>query len=214
MKVIKKMDVLLINPYDENAVKNSLGFITPPLNLMYLGGALENASLSVKIIDDDLEKLGHVKVSKIASKLDPNIVGITATTSTIKTALNYSKIVKKVLPDSLIVIRGPHTTFMPTETLNSSKALDAVVMGEGEETMVELAGKYCDVNTGKLEDVKGIAYYDLKNGNIKLNPPRPSIKDLDSIPFPARHLVPFESYGTTKKHSSDMITSRGCVIRV
>ena len=53
------MDTLLINPYDENAVKNGLGFITPPLNLMYLGGALENASMSVKIIDDDLEKLGY-----------------------------------------------------------------------------------------------------------------------------------------------------------
>jgi len=205
------MDVLLINPYDENAVKNSLGFITPPLNLMYLGGALENASLSVKIIDDDLEKVGYGKVSKIASKLNPNIVGITATTSTIKNALEYSKLVKKVLPDSLIVIGGPHTTFMPAKTLKSCPSLDAVVIGEGEETMVELAGKYCDENNGKLEGIKGIAYHDLKNGNIKLNPPRPLIKDLDSIPFPTRHLVPFESYGTTRNKSSDMITSRGCV---
>ena len=72
------MDVLLINPYNENAVKNSLGFITPPLNLMYLGGALEDASFSVSIIDDDLEKLGQEKISKITSKLNPKIVGITA----------------------------------------------------------------------------------------------------------------------------------------
>ena len=205
------MDVLLINPYDENAVKNGLGFITPPLNLMYLAGALENSSLSVKIIDDDLEKLGHDQVAKIASKLDPKLVGITATTSTIKNALEYSDIVKKVLPDSGIVIGGPHSTFMPIETLKCSESLDAVVIGEGEETMVELAEKYCDSNTAKLESIKGIAFQDLNNGNIKLNPPRPLIKDLDSIPFPARHLVPFESYGTTKNKSSDMITSRGCV---
>ena len=45
------MDVILINPYDENAVKNGLGFITPPLNLMYLASSLEHASFSVKIID-------------------------------------------------------------------------------------------------------------------------------------------------------------------
>ena len=205
------MDVLLINPYDENAVKNGLGFITPPLNLMYLAGALENSSLSVKIIDDDLEKLGHDQVAKIASKLDPKLVGITATTSTIKNALEYSDIVKKVLPDSGIVIGGPHSTFMPIETLKCSESHDAVVIGEGEETMVELAEKYCDSNTAKLESIKGIAFQDLNNGNIKLNPPRPLIKDLDSIPFPARHLVPFESYGTTKNKSSDMITSRGCV---
>ena len=205
------MDVLLINPYDENAVKNSLGFITPPLNLMYLGGALENASFSVKIIDDDLEKLGHEKISKITSKLNPKIVGITATTSTIKNALEYSNLIKKALPDSLIVLGGPHPTFMPIETLKNSESLDAIVIGEGERTMEELAENYCDADKGKLEDIKGIAYYDLKNGNINLNQTRPLIKDLDSIPFPARHLVPFESYSTTKNQSCDMITSRGCV---
>lgn len=205
------MDTILINPYDENAVKNGLGFITPPLNLMYLGGALENASMSVKIIDDDLEKLGHEQVSKIASKLDPKLIGITATTSTIKNALEYSNTVRNVLPDSLIVIGGPHSTFRPTETLKYSKSLDAVVMGEGEATIVELAENYYGRNNGNLEDIKGIAYRDLKKENIKINTPRPLIKDLDTIPYPARHLVPFESYGTTQKHSSDMITSRGCV---
>ncbi len=205
------MDVLLINPYDENAVKNGLGFITPPLNLMYLGGALENASMSVKIIDDDLEKLGHEEISKIATKIDPTVVGITATTSTIKNALNYSKLLKKVLPDSLVVIGGPHTTFQPVETLKSADSLDAVVMGEGEATMVELAEKFCDTNNGKLEDINGITYHDRVNDSIKMNPARPLIQDLDTIPFPARHLVPFESYGATQKESSDMITSRGCV---
>ncbi len=205
------MDVLLINPYDENAVKNSLGFITPPLNLMYLGGALENASFSVKIIDDDLEKLSHEKVSRIISKLNPKVVGITATTSTIKNALEYSNLVKNALPDSLIVIGGPHPTFMPVETLKNSESLDAVVIGEGEGTIVELVEKCSDVNNKKIEDIKGIAYHNLETGHIKLNLPRPLIKDLDSIPFPARHLVPFESYNTTQNLSSDMITSRGCV---
>ena len=57
-------------------------------------------------------------MSKIASKLNPKLVGITATTSTIKNAMEYSNLVKKVLPDSLIVIGGPHPTFMPVlETL-------------------------------------------------------------------------------------------------
>lgn len=205
------MDVLLINPYDENAVKNGLGLITPPLNLMYLGGALENASMSVKIIDDDLMQRGYKRVSELASVLDPSVVGITATTSTIKNALEYLKSIKEVLPNVLTVIGGPHTTFIPLETLKSCPSLDVAVIGEGEETMVELTDKFCDENYGKLEEVKGIVYRDPTNGNIKLNSPRPLIKDLDSIPFPARHLVPFESYNTTKKQSSDMITSRGCV---
>lgn len=204
------MDVLLINPYDENAVKNGLGFITPPINLMYLGGALEEDSYDVKIIDDDLEQLGYKKISHITSKSEPQLVGITATTSTIKNALEYAKLSKKLLPDSLTVIGGPHTTFMPAETLKSCPSLDAVVIGEGEKTMVELASLSCEGKDGKLSGVKGIAYQD-KFGNIKMNPPRELIEDLDSIPFPARHLVPFESYGSTKDKTSDMITSRGCV---
>lgn len=203
------MDTLLINPYDENAVKNGLGFISPPMNLMYLAGALEDASYQVRIVDDDLEQLGYDKISKIISKESPAVVGITATTSTIKNALEYAKLAKSMSPDSLTVIGGPHTTFMPVETLESCTDVDAVVIGEGEFTMVELVDKSTDEYKGKLSDVNGIAYRD--NDNIKLNSPRELIKDLDSLPFPARHLVPFESYGTTKDKSSDMITSRGCV---
>ncbi|MCE5215093.1 MAG: B12-binding domain-containing radical SAM protein [Methanobacterium sp.] len=205
------MDVLLINPYDQNAVKNGLGFISPPINLMYLGGALENANYDVCIIDDDLEQLGYKELSKIISKQGPNIIGITATTSSVKNALEYVKLTKEILPDSVTVMGGPHTSFMPVETLKSCSSLDAVVIGEGEETMIDLVSKYIDENNGKLAEIKGIAYKDGKNGNIKINPSRPLIKDLDSIPFPARHLVPFESYKTTQEKSSDMITSRGCV---
>jgi len=202
------MDMLLINPYDENAVKNGLGFISPPLNLMYLGGALEEASYDVGIIDDDLEQLGYSKISKIISKLSPKVVGLTATTSTIKNSLEYVKLIKKILPDSLTVIGGPHTTFMPVDTIKSSKELDCVVIGEGEKTIVEIADNFIDRNKG-LADVKGIAFRD--NGNVIVNPQQELIKDLDSVPFPARHLVPFESYSTTKEKSSDMVTSRGCV---
>ena len=150
------MEVLLINPYDENAVKNGLGFISPPLNLMYLGGALEEANFNVGIIDDDLEQLGYAKLSRIISKLSPQVVGLTATTSTIENALEYVKLVKENLPDSLTVIGGPHTTFMPAETLKSSKELDAVVIGEGERTMVDMVKNLID-NNNALRNVKGIA---------------------------------------------------------
>ncbi|MCC7551394.1 MAG: B12-binding domain-containing radical SAM protein [Methanobacterium sp.] len=205
------MDVMLINPYDENAVKNSLGFITPPLNLMYLASSLENASFSVKIVDDDLLQQGYGKVSQMAAKLQPQIMAITATTSTINTALKYMEFAKKLLPDSLFVIGGPHPTFMPETILKESDGIDVVVKGEGEETMVNLAENYIDKNILDLGEVQGIVYKDLQRGNIKSTPPRPLIKDLDSLPLPARHLVPFESYGVSKEQSGGMITSRGCV---
>jgi anaerobic magnesium-protoporphyrin IX monomethyl ester cyclase len=197
--VVVDMDVLLLNPYDENAVKNGLGLITPPLSLMYLASALEEDSFSVKIHDDDLHLQGYYRFADLASRGDPHLIGVTATTSTIGTALNYLQVIKERLPDVITVIGGPHPTFMPRETLES-RVVDVVVLGEGEETLRELA------SNPDLSSVRGIAYQD-SEGRLKLNQPRPLIKDLDSLPFPARHLVPFDSYGD----SSGIITSRGCV---
>lgn len=204
------MDVLLINPYDENAVKNGLGFLTPPLNLMYLAASLEKNNNSVEILDDDLLQTGFFDVTDHAKKLDPEIIGITATTSTINTSLKYLEEIKKEMPDILTVIGGPHTTFLPENTMKNADYLDVVVLGEGEKTMADLADNRVD-SEGSLEDVNGIVYRDPKNGRIKATAPRPLIEDLDSLPFPARHLVPFESYGISKSQSGGMITSRGCV---
>jgi len=204
------MDVILINPYDENAVKNSLGFITPPLNLMYLASSLEHASFSVKIIDDDLLQRGYHKVSQMAAKLNPKIIALTATTSTIKTAMKYIKSIKKALPNSLSVLGGPHPTFMPAEVLKDTR-VDVVILGEGEETMVHLASDYIDKERQDISSISGIAYTDPQTRVIKFTQPRPLIKDLDSLPLPARHLVPFDSYNASKDQSGGMITSRGCV---
>ena len=177
---------------------------------MYLASSLEKNNNSVEILDDDLLQKGFFEVAHHAEKLDPEIIGITATTSTIKTALKYLEEIKKVMPNVLTVIGGPHTTFLPENTLKNSENSDVAVLGEGEKTMVDLADKYIDFNRS-LNDVNGIVYRDPKNGQIKATTPRPLIEDLDSLPFPARHLVPFESYGISKSQSGGMITSRGCV---
>lgn len=198
------IDVLLINPIDDTAVKNGLGLKIPPLNLMYLAAALENVSIPVKIIDDDLYQAGFDKITNLASKIDPKVVGITATTATIKNALEYIKNIKKALPNTLTVIGGSHPTFMPYETLKSEKTLDAVVIGEGEETIVDIA----DNARKNLSGIKGISYRN--DDKIRKTPSRPLIKDLDSLPFPARHLVPFKSYELSSQ-AGGMITSRGCV---
>ncbi|WP_321211579.1 B12-binding domain-containing radical SAM protein [Methanothermobacter sp. DP] len=203
------MDVVLINPEDQTAVKNKLGFVLPPLNLMYLGAALERASFSVEIIDDDLRRMGAEGVALLVEKLNPLIVGITATTATIKTSLEYIKAIKRVLPDVLTVIGGPHPTFLPLETLSDCRELDVVVMGEGEETIVELAEGCERGDRGVLEGVKGISYR--TDERLRTTPPRPLIENLDDIPFPARHLVPFRDYETSSQEAGGMITSRGCV---
>ncbi len=199
-------DVLLINPIDVTHLKNRLGLKVPPLNLMYLAAALEKESINVRIIDDNMNNFGHSKIAKIASKINPDIVGFTANTATINNALEYIKSIKNTMPNTLTVLGGPHSTFLPKETLQSEKGLDVVVIGEGEETIVDMAQKYEE--NKKFTEIKGIAYkYDNK---IKLNSPRPPISDLDALPFPARHLLPFKDY-TGSGYAGGIITSRGCI---
>lgn len=202
-------DVLLINPLDKGHLKEGLGIKIPPLNLMYLAAALEKDSISVKIIDDDLYQMGFEKVARLVSRIDPVMVGITATTATIKSALKYIKAVKSLLPNILTVIGGPHPTFMPLETLKDEDSLDVVVMGEGEETIVDLFTKYEKFGINEFSEVQGISYRN--DDEISQNLPRPLIKDLDNIPFPARHLIPFKEYKTSKNQAGGIITSRGCV---
>lgn len=201
------MDVVLINPEDRTAVKNKLGFVLPPLNLMYLGAALESASFTVKIIDDDLKRIGAEGVARIVERINPLIVGITATTATIRTSLEYIRAIKNRLPYVLTVIGGPHPTFLPVDTLRECRDLDVVVMGEGEATIVDLA-EACEKG-GRLDGVAGITYRE--GDRIQTTGPRALIEDLDEIPFPARHLVPFRDYETSSQDAGGMITSRGCV---
>lgn len=206
---MNNVQVLLINPLDNGHLKVGLGIKIPPINLMYLAAALEKASINVKIIDDDLYNMGFEKVAQLVSKINPLILGITSTTATIKSALKYIKAVKTLLPDILTVIGGSHVTFLPIETLKSEESLDVVVVGEGEETIVDLFYKYEKYGIKRLSEVRGIVY---REGSIiKQNPSRPLIENLDSLAFPARHLVPFDYYKTSKNQAGGIITSRGCV---
>jgi anaerobic magnesium-protoporphyrin IX monomethyl ester cyclase len=107
-----------------------------------------------------------------------------------------------------MVLGGPHPTFLPQETLQAELGLDAVVVGEGEETIVDIFQKYEKTEDNELSEVKGIIYRE--NNKIRTNLPRTPIKDLDNIPFPARHLLPFKDY-VDSGYAGAMITSRGCV---
>jgi len=101
---------------------------------------------------------------------------------------------------------GPHVTFMDVETLEKNPFVDYIVRGEGEITMHELI-KSLEKRI-EPKDVLGLTYR--VNGVIKRNPPRPPIKDLDSLPMPAYHLLPMERYVSEGLRYATVISSRGC----
>jgi radical SAM superfamily enzyme YgiQ (UPF0313 family) len=176
------------------------------LGLGYLAAVLEKNQYEVDVIDCQALKLSFEDFRSELGKRKPNIVGLTSTTLTYNAALKLAKIAKEVLPDCLTFLGGPHVTFWDDKALEECPYLDVIVRREGEYTLLELVQKLA---AGKsYRDVLGITYR--KNGKITRNPDRPYIEDLDSLPFPARHLWPMERL---RKYEDILYlaASRGCV---
>ncbi len=189
-------------------VVRRLDISTPPLGLGYLAAVLRTAGFKVRIIDDLVENLTF---EKLINKLrDSFLVGITSTTPTFNAALNYAKRIKSVLPNIFVIFGGVHVSFRPFDAIEKD-FVDAVCIGEGEKTIVEVAEK---IESGKsLEGVKGVIWK--KNGKIFQNQPSDFIEDLDSLPYPAYDLMPLDKYtvlGKKLKHFP-VISSRGCPFR-
>ena len=132
-------------------------------------------------------------------------------------AFETAGIVKKVNKNIVTVLMGLHPSARPVECL-AEPNVDFVVIGEPEMTVLELADTLETVGSANLKDVQGIAF--VQNGKTVKTPQRPVIQDLDSLPFPARHLLPMKEFfeaakkrpisGNLKKPSIRMLTSRGC----
>lgn len=161
-----------------------------PIGLGYLASAVQDMA-EISVIDENLEEFSIEKVRRI----DPDVIGITATTPSFQRAMEIVNAVNATAADVKIVMGGTHATFMPEEALDAG--VDIVVRGEGEATFREL------IEGRALENVNGISWMD--GTKIVHNPDRELIEDLDSIPFPAH-----EYFHTDKYDIMSMATSRGC----
>jgi len=197
------MKVLLINPPYVNSKYKFIGLVAPPLGIAYIAAVLEEGGVDVKIIDAAALEMEWDTLKKEIENYSPDVVAITALTPTINKALKTAKIAKKTCPNANIVMGGYHPTFTYTELLKND-FIDIVILGEGEYTMLELVKTL--EKGGDLKEVKGIACKDFTT------PPRDIIKDIDSLPFPARHLLPMDEYKVLniKLPTGTLISGRGC----
>jgi anaerobic magnesium-protoporphyrin IX monomethyl ester cyclase len=180
---------------------------TPPLGLAYVGAAAERVGCEVKIIDSASSKLTSRHLLDLVVEYEPDVFGIGTTTMGYPEGLSLISGVKEVLPKTLTVMGGPHVTFTDEQTLQQCPSLDTIVRGEGEKTFEELL--LARQSGASLSSVKGLTYR--SNGDILRNPDRHFVQDLDTLGFPALHLLPMENYCFPHGNRfSCMITSRGC----
>ena len=195
---------------------------------MYVAAVLDKQGYQIEILDafmtdspprtvNDTMEVGmtYDQIKEEIQRREPKIVGVANPFSTqLEHAKKVAECAKEVNTAILTVVGGPHVTVVPKAFLTEAKSVDVAVIGEGEYTMLEIAQTYKTQKS--LADVKGIAYRE--NGEVKLNPVRPFLKDLDELPYPAYHLVDMErylnpgkiEYRSFKPRALAMITSRGC----
>jgi radical SAM superfamily enzyme YgiQ (UPF0313 family) len=199
------MHVTLVNPPYPPGSHQHAPFIS--LGILYLAAVLEKNHYEVDLIDCQALRLSYENVRKEIEKRQPNIVGVTSTTLTYKSALRIAKIAKEVSPDIFTVLGGCHATFWDDKALQECPQLDVVVRKEGENTLLELVRKI--EKREKFANVLGITYR--SGGEIFRTPDRPYIENLDELPFPAYHLMPIEHLRKSGELIIPVMTSRGCI---
>ena len=202
------MKITLIFPPSLYQTKQTM----PPLGIAWIAAVLrENGFKNVSLIDSVINNYSNEDIIESLRKDCPDIIGISFGTEARFSAFDLIRLIKNNFPNIPIVAGGPHPTLTAHDTLQNIKEIDIAVRGEGEYSFLDL------VNTiNKKEDlkyVKGISFRS-EGGEIIHNAPREPIQDLDSLPMPARDLLPIDKYQQTiplsNKICTSIISARGC----
>jgi len=179
----------------------------PAMGLISIATYLENNGFNnTTIIDRCFEDVP----ARIA-ELNPTVVGISSKTVHYALAMETAQQIRERFPNIMLIVGGPHITTLPP----SLKVFDFGVIGEGEETVLEII-KSLEKDKLDLSKIKGLVYN--KNNKICITEPRPPIMPLDSIPSPnLKYVNPKfiremnSGFGLGKR--GFIITSRGCPFR-
>jgi hopanoid C-3 methylase HpnR len=171
------MKVLLIQPPQGTNLGLSRALITEPLGLENIAASLLEDSHDVRILDLRIKNIK--RLYEEIRYFSPHAVGISCSfTTDVYPTLRVSKYVKELSPSTFVFVGGHHASLLPSDLLGGQ--VDAVVIGEGEITTKEMINEL--ERGGDINRVKGVM---TRGGFI----PREIIKNLDDLPFPARHLT-------------------------
>ncbi len=203
-----------MEPYAYVKVDKS-NVIRPSLGLLYVAAVLRSRSHhEIRIIDSNADNLTLADLENIISSEAPDVIGFSVLTFNLLNCIEVCKIIRKFSPKTKICFGGWHPTLYPKETMKLNYS-DFIVMGEGEITFSELIAvlEKDDQNQHKeLSSINGLGFRSVE-GEIKLNPSRELIKNLDELPLPAYDLIDTKKYSNLLACTGNVITlmtSRGC----
>ncbi len=212
------MSILLINPPEKLRVWAGIPkamaygvYCFPPLGLMYIQAAVEKRmGKTVEIFDSVVDDLDYPEFERQLARYDLDLVGIEAYTHSLPDVQMTINIVRKLNPNAVIVLGGPHCTMFPEYAIGLG-GIDATINGDGEDAFCEIVTA---VEAGKsFEGIDGVWFKDRKTGEIVKNTERKSQKRLDAYPWPDRSRTRYRDYylpGTKQPLVTTALTSRGC----
>lgn len=172
----------------------------PPTDLMYLAAVAEKAGLEAKI--NDYSQNGDYEAD--LKEFNPDYLVVNIATPTLEHDLDAVKKAKEICPNVVTIAKGAAFLTLADRIIKEHNELDFGILGEAENTLKEiLEGK-------PKAEILGLYYKE--NDEVKFTGNRPFIEDLDSLPFPARHLVDNNIYRRpdNNKVQATIKVSRGC----
>ena len=200
------MNITLINPRLNISMKEDK---QPPLGLAYIAAVLELNGYNVNIIDAESENLSSNDVMKRLN-FNIDVVGITGTVMVAHELLKIASLIRKKYPSTFLVVGGPFFNALPKETMKTG-VFNVGILGEAEFVFPKLVNAF---EKGlEFKEVNSIVY--INKGKLKFTGSPAVIKNIDMLPFPARHLLPNLKFYNPKAlykslPSTTLISSRGC----
>lgn len=210
------MKVLFVHPHGRNWMGfmkdiSSIFNLMPPLGMMSIAAYLERRGVEVELIDCFARPVSLEELVADIVRRAAGVVGFSCTTSSFLEGYQVAARLKELAPHIRIVFGGAHACSVGVELLDSFPAIDYLVIGEGEETFYELVA----ADFRNVEAIAGVGFR--RNGRGVLSAMRQHIADLDTLPFPAYHLLPdfprrynLPLFSYPKAPNTSIISSRGC----
>jgi len=185
------------------------GGIIPPLNLGLLAAIAREGGHECSIIDAEIDRINQKDLVDKVIKHNPDLIAVTGMSPFFHLTKKFSEALKKVNKNLKILLGGQHFTIMGEKAFH--KCFDYAYTGECENQLVSLLD--CIENNKPFDNIKGL-YYRNGGDEVMFTGSNTYIRDLDSLPFPTRDLLPQYKYklGTLKgrKNFTSILTMRGC----
>ncbi len=217
MTALNEKNILLLHPlgYQADAAGRDISRkanIMPPLGLASIAAYVDREGFNSRILDCYAHPDADERFIQLLREQRPALLGISCTTASIHDSVRMAGIAKAELPEIKVAVGGPHVSALKEQVLEFSELIDYAVIGEGEQTTLELARL-----AGESPEQVGGVVWRAADGTIVNNGYRTDALVLDDLPFPAyeklegypdAYKLPIFNY--PKAPNSSCISSRGC----